>query len=328
MTLPTNWDDGQDVDASFLNELDEAVNADTEGLDDATATPTSEELAEWDANLNLSANNFMPGFATTATSGTTTSLTIASAYVQVFTGNDPQTVKLPNGSVTTGYSVLIINQSSSPLAVETSGSAPVVTLAGGQSAVFFALTAAPTTALEWFMTPWGSASTAVDAEQFITLTSAYTLTSQTAVQQMFNSPTGGAVSLPVGTYFFECAFTLSSMSSSSGAFGFGLGGTAVITGASGDGVSWYSTANKATLATEAAPQSTVNTTAANAAICAATTATVGWAKITGKIRISAGGTLIPQVSLGVAAAALVGVDSYFRIWQVGSNTATYVGNWS
>lgn len=163
----------------------------------------------------------------------------------------------------------------------------------------------------------------MDAEQFATLTSAYTLTSQTAAQKLFNTSTNGRVTLPIGTYFFECFFDLSSMSATSGAFGWDLtAGTATIAG-----IKWYSEANKAALATAASPQSTVNT-AANTAICTATTNTVGWAKITGKVRISVAGTVTPQVSLGVAAAAIVSVDSYFRIWSVGSNTVTNVGNWS
>lgn len=162
-----------------------------------------------------------------------------------------------------------------------------------------------------------------NAAEFITLTSTYTLTSQTGAQKLFNTSTNGQVTLPVGTYFFECFFDLSSMSASSGSFGFDLtAGTATIAG-----IKWWSTANKAALATAAAPQTTVNT-AANTAIATATTNTVGWARITGKVRISAAGTVIPKVSLGVAAAAVVGADSYFRIWQSGSDTVTKLGSWS
>jgi hypothetical protein len=163
----------------------------------------------------------------------------------------------------------------------------------------------------------------IDGEQFITLTSTYTLTSQTAAQKLFNASSNGAVTLGVGTYFFECYFSLSSMSASSGAFGWDLtAGTATISG-----IAWESTGNKAALATAGTPQSTANT-AANVAIVSATTNTVGWARICGKVRVSVAGTVTPQVSLGVAAAAVVGTDSYFRIWGVGSNTVTTFGTWS
>jgi hypothetical protein len=175
----------------------------------------------------------------------------------------------------------------------------------------------------FYATAAASTRQVVNAEQFITLTSTYTLTSQTAAQKLFNTSTNGAVTLPVGTYYFECLFTLSSMSASSGAFGWDLtAGTATISG-----ISWASLGNKAALATAASPQSTVNT-AANTTIVTATANTVGWALIRGKARISVAGTVTPQVSLGVAATAVVGVDSYFRIVPVGSNTVTNVGNWS
>lgn len=164
------------------------------------------------------------------------------------------------------------------------------------------------------------------APQFITLTSTYTLTSQTGAQKLFNTSANGRISLPIGLYFFDCFFDLSSMSASSGSFGWTLAaGTATIAG-----IKWHSYANKAALATAASPQSTVNT-AANTTIATATTNTVGWAKIAGKVRISAEGTVIPQVSLGVAAAAVVGVDSYFRIWQASLVPTTVIqstwGTW-
>ena len=175
----------------------------------------------------------------------------------------------------------------------------------------------------FYATAQASSRQVVDTEQFCTLTSPYTLTSQTAAQKLFNSSANGAVTVQASvTYWFECFFTLSAMSASSGAFGFALGGTATLTSQV-----WETEANKATLATAASAQNTVNT-AANTAIVTATTATVGWAKIWGKIRVNAGGTLIPQVSLGVAAAAAVGADSYFRIWPAGASAVTSVGNWS
>lgn len=161
-----------------------------------------------------------------------------------------------------------------------------------------------------------------DAEQLQTLISAHTLTSQQAAQQMFNASTNGAVTVQPGTYFFECFFTLSSLSSSSGSFGFALGGTAAIAAQL-----WETEGNKAALATAASAQNTVNT-AANTAIVTATTNTVGWARVNGKIRVTASGTVIPQVSLGVAAAAVVGTDSYFRIWSAGSSSVMTIGDWS
>jgi hypothetical protein len=175
----------------------------------------------------------------------------------------------------------------------------------------------------FYLTPAASTRMVNDTEQFCTLTTAYTLTSQTAAQKMFNVTTNGAVTLAVGTHFFECCFSLSSLSATSGSFGWTLAaGTATIAG-----ILWYCEAAKGSLSLGAAPLGTVNT-AANTAIATASTNTLGFARITGKVRISAAGTVIPQISQATAAAAIVAVDSYFRIWPVGTNTVTTVGNWS
>ena len=102
------------------------------------------------------------------------------------------------------------------------------------------------------------------AAAVVYLNAAYTLTSQTAAQKLFNASTNGALTLAIGTYQFECFYSLSSMSATSGSFGFALGvGTAVI-GAQ----SWWSVAEKgtATLTTATAGQLTYNTTAANTAL--------------------------------------------------------------
>jgi tartrate dehydratase alpha subunit/fumarate hydratase class I-like protein len=174
-----------------------------------------------------------------------------------------------------------------------------------------------------YFSPAASTRAVLVNEQFCTLTTAYSgTTSTTAAQKLFNASTNGAVTVPVGTYFFECFFSLSSMSASSGTFGFALGGTATIAAQL-----WESEASMTALATAVTPYVTVNT-AANVALTAVNTTGLGWAKITGKIRVSVTGTVIPQFSLGVAATPVVGVDSYFRIWQDGVNTVQTVGNWS
>lgn len=172
----------------------------------------------------------------------------------------------------------------------------------------------------FYMTGATSQRGAVLVDQYVLQQATYTLTSQTAAQKLF-STANGAVTLVAGTYEFECQFSLSSMSSSSGSFGFALGGGATKT------EYWWSLANKATLATAANGQVTYNT-AANTAIATATTATVAYARTHGVVIVTAGGTLIPQVSLGVAAAAVVGIGSFFKIRALGGAAATSSGNWS
>lgn len=173
----------------------------------------------------------------------------------------------------------------------------------------------------FYLTPATSQRGVVLADQFILQQATYTLTSQTAAQKLFNSVSNGTVTLVAGTYEFDCVFSLSSMSSSSGSFGFALGGAATFT------QYWWSNANKATLATAAGGQVTYNTTA-NTAIATATTATVAFARCGGILVVTVGGTIIPQVSLGVAAAAVVGVGSYFKIRALGDSAAVSSGNWS
>lgn len=160
-------------------------------------------------------------------------------------------------------------------------------------------------------------------DQIILQQATYTLTSTTSAQKLFNATTNGAVTLAAGTYAFDCAFSLSSMSATSGSFGFALGGGATFT------QYWWADAQKgtATLATATATQTTYNI-AANTTLATASVNTVGYAKINGNIVVTVGGTIIPQVSLGIAAAAVVGVGSYFRIRPYGSSSVTYVGNWS
>tara|TARA_R110000868_G_scaffold38676_2_gene135243 strand:+ start:6338 stop:6934 length:597 start_codon:yes stop_codon:yes gene_type:complete len=173
----------------------------------------------------------------------------------------------------------------------------------------------------FFMTGATSQRGAVLVDQYTVLQATNTLTSQTAAQALFDVTGSGQVTLVAGTYEFECVFSLSSMSGSSGSFGFALGGGATLT------QYWWALANKATLATAATGQVTYNT-AANTTLVTANTNTVAFARIHGVVIVTVGGTLIPQVSLGAAAAAVVGVGSFFKIRALGSSAATTSGNWS
>lgn len=173
----------------------------------------------------------------------------------------------------------------------------------------------------FFMTGATSQRGAVLVDQYTVLQATNTLTSQTAAQALFDVTGSGQVTLVEGTYEFECQFSLSSMSATSGSFGFALGGGATFT------QYWWSLANKATLATAANGQVTYNT-AANTTIATASTATVAFARVHGVVIVTVGGTLIPQVSLTQAAAAVAGIGSFFKIRALGSSAATTSGNWS
>jgi hypothetical protein len=162
--------------------------------------------------------------------------------------------------------------------------------------------------------------------QSLVLNAAYTTPIGTAnvLKQLFNTPANGTFNARAATtYFFECYFDLSAMTATSGSIGFGFAGTATITSLKFDTIG-----NKAALVTAAAPQCTAGNTATNTTVVTANVNTVGWVKVNGVIRINAAGTLIPSFSLGVAAAAVVGINSYFKIYQIGINTITNTGFFS
>ena len=278
------------------------------GADGTTFIPAASIVAEVDGTPGTSD---MPGrllFKTTADGAATatTALTIDNAQ-RVGVGVTPTAVLMLKAGTATASTAPLKFTSGTIL---TAAEAGVVEYDG---TVFYADIAAST-------------RTTIVAEQSVILNATYTLTSQTAAQKLFNNTANGTTTLPVGTYFFECFYNLSSMSATSGSFGFALGGTATIT------QQWRSLAQKgtATLATATAAQTTFST-AANTTLATASVNTVGYAFISGVINVTVTGTVIPQVSLGIAAAAVVGVGSYFKINAVSptnSTTNVTVGNWS
>lgn len=106
------------------------LNGTPTGTGVATAS-TASTLALRDANKNLTANNHIEGYTTTATSGTTVTLTVGSTHLQFFTGSTAQTVALPVAStMVLGQQFLIVNQSSAAVTIQSSGGNTVLVLAG------------------------------------------------------------------------------------------------------------------------------------------------------------------------------------------------------
>jgi collagen type VII alpha len=96
--------------------------------------PTSGNGAEWDTNLNLSANQFIAGYASTVTAATTTTLTVASVYNQNFTGTTTQTVVLPVATtLVSGWATMIFNNSTGVVTVQTSGGSTVLAIPASSS---------------------------------------------------------------------------------------------------------------------------------------------------------------------------------------------------
>jgi hypothetical protein len=115
-----------------------------------TIAPTATSFAGWDANKNLSANNTIEGYATTATAAGTTTLTVASAYQQFFTGSTTQTLVMPvTSTLVLGQSWMVVNNSTGVVTVESSGGNTITAMAAGTQALFTCILTSGTTATSW-----------------------------------------------------------------------------------------------------------------------------------------------------------------------------------
>lgn len=164
---------------------------------------------------------------------------------------------------------------------------------------------------------------AIVAEQAIVLNTAYTLSNATGVQKLFNNTSNGQVTLPVGTYQFECYATLSNLATT-GTFGFALAGTATYT------QYWQATGARVAAGTAATASTSFNTTA-NVAITPTSATTTAYMWIRGVINVTVTGTVIPQFSQTVASAAVTGVGSFFKVSAFNASsgaTNVTIGNWS
>lgn len=273
-------------------------------------------------------------YATTTTAAGTTVLTVASPKRQYFTGTTTQICRLPVATtLELGTTYEIVNESTGLITMNTGAAAaftPPLTVPS-QSMLSITCTNIGSTAGVWDYFISSMEGINLGTQYIITNTNR-NLTSQTAAQKIFavtsGAGTNGEFTVVTGYhYIFECFVHLTTLSATSGTFGFALGlSTAVI---ATNGLKWTSTASKAaTLSTQASPQSTFNTAAANTALTANSTATAGMMLIKGIVNFSTGGTIIPSVSLSVAAAATVNVGSYFKIERFTPTTVSSSLGWA
>jgi len=133
------------------------LRADATWVAGGSATPAASTFASWDSNKNISANNFLAGYATTVTSGTTVTLTVASAFQQYFTGSTAQTVTLPVATtLVNGWSILIVNNSSQNLTLNTSGATLLQTVGPNNQVLVTCINTAGGTGIaswSWIYTP-------------------------------------------------------------------------------------------------------------------------------------------------------------------------------
>ena len=118
------------------------------GTGDVTTTGTQTLTNK---TLTLPAiDNFILGYATTATAGGTTTLTNASVNQQLFTGTANQTVVMPVAStMTVGTRYLIENNSTGIVTVQSSGANTIVAIPGGMSVKVTSILNSGTTAASW-----------------------------------------------------------------------------------------------------------------------------------------------------------------------------------
>lgn len=133
------------------------------GVTSVTTAPAATAFAGWDANSNMSANNFIRGYATIATAAGTTTLTVASAGTQRFTGITTQTLILPVAStLTLGFQFIVTNDSTGVVTVQSSGANTILAMAGNTNAIFTCILTSGTSAASWtyaYSTSAGSSGT-------------------------------------------------------------------------------------------------------------------------------------------------------------------------
>lgn len=102
-------------------------------------------------DANLLALNCNSTSATTATAGSTTTLTVASARIQFFTGSSGQTCRLP--VVTTlpqlGFAFEIVNDSTGAVTIQSSGGNTIISMAANTRAIVRCIALTGTTASSW-----------------------------------------------------------------------------------------------------------------------------------------------------------------------------------
>jgi len=120
------------------------------GSSTVITNPNATSWAGWDANKNMSANNFIEGYTTTATAAGTTVITVASTYWQYFTGSTTQTVTMPvTSTLVLGQAWEFVNNSTGVVTVQSSGGNTITAMAAGTSAVFTCILTSGTTAASW-----------------------------------------------------------------------------------------------------------------------------------------------------------------------------------
>lgn len=211
------------------------------------------------------------------------------------------------------------------LAIAAGASAPVP--AGGAGSLAWSTTLIAVVA--WNGSAWsqlgGSSGASTD---YVKLAADYTLTSGTTEQKLFNATANGALTLAAGTYRFDGLLFINAMSATSGNAAIDIlgAGTATCDRWLWDvvGIDNTNALNVAAAPTGSGADGQQTTSSA----VTGSTGTAMRARIGGTFRISAGGTLIPSITLVTAAAAVVKTGSYLLFQKIGESSAATSGSWS
>jgi hypothetical protein len=160
------------------------------GQGSVVSAPAATAWAGWDANKNLSANNFLEGYTTTATAAGTTALTVSSSFQQVFTGSTTQTVTMPVvSSLVLGQQYLITNLSSGVVTVQSSGANTIQAMAANTSLLLTCISTSGTGTASW---TWSYANVNANTPMINPMT--------TGGDIIYGGGSGAATRLPNGSH--------------------------------------------------------------------------------------------------------------------------------
>jgi hypothetical protein len=178
-----------------------------------------------------------------------------------------------------------------------------------------------------YHTAAASSRQVVNAEQLSTVQgSTVTLANNTNAQAWLPAANDTLTVQASTTYEFEALIEIEGMGTVSRTISTLFGGTATFTSIQYWSMTWAGVA-----AASATLQATkVNQVATAVVVVPASTTAATALVLRGIMRINGAGTLIPQVQFSAdpTGTIVVALDSYFRIWPVGSNTVASVGNWA
>lgn len=156
---------------------------------------------------------------------------------------------------------------------------------------------------------------------------AYTLTSTTATQKLFNINSNGALTLDRGFYRYTTIFGIGAMSATSGNAGFNILGAGSAT-LSRHRWAVYGKEDSTVVGNLSGHVASGTNNTANPMVAANTSTSMG-VVVDGSFQVDVAGTIIPSIALGTAAAASVSPNSTFLIQQLSPRlSAVSGGPWS